>query len=56
MIPFGFSSLTRAAGRSCRTTWQKTFCSRTRRAMSCPNCEPKSKIRTSSLVMWRTKS
>ena len=47
-MPFGFSSVTRAAGRSWRTIWQKTFCSRTRRAMSCPNCEPKSKIRTSS--------
>src|SRR5262249_21954529 len=48
MIPFGFSSATRAAGRSCRTTWQKTFCSRTRRAMSWPYCAPKSRIRTSS--------
>src|SRR5579883_934475 len=53
MIPFGFSSFTRAAERSWRTTWQKTFCSRTRRAMSCPNCEPKSKMRTSSFVMGR---
>src|SRR5829696_4691013 len=51
MIPFGFNSFTRAALRSWRTTWQKTFSSRTRRAMSCPNCEPKSKIRTSSFVM-----
>src|SRR5436305_14437857 len=51
MMPFGFNSLTRSAGMSWRTTWQKTFSSRTRRAMSCPNWAPKSKIRTSSSVM-----
>src|SRR6266849_2900443 len=33
----------------CRTIWQKTFCSRTRRAMSWPYCAPKSMIRTRSL-------
>ena len=32
-----------------RTIWQKTFCSRTRRAMSWPYCDPKSKMRTRSL-------
>src|SRR5215831_16280293 len=47
--PRGFISATRAAGRSWRTSWQKTFCSRTRRAISWPYCEPKSKIRTRSL-------
>ncbi len=31
-----------SAGKSCRTIWQKTFCSRTRRAMSWPYCEAKS--------------
>src|SRR5207245_9305694 len=49
MRPRGRSSATRAAGRSWRTSWQKTFCSRTRRAMSWPYCAPKSKTRTSSL-------
>src|SRR5262245_471784 len=49
MRPRGFSSATRLAGRSWRTTWQKTFCSRTRRAISWPYCEPKSKIKTRSL-------
>src|SRR4051812_932784 len=49
MIPFGFNSFTRSAGRSWRTTWQKTFCSRTRRAISWPYCEPKSRISTRSL-------
>src|SRR5262245_26514538 len=49
MRPRGFSSATRLAGRSWRTIWQKTFCSRTRRAISCPYCEPKSKIRMRSL-------
>src|SRR5436309_1954873 len=48
MRPRGFNSATRAAGRSWRTIWQKTFCSRTRRAMSWPYCEPKSKIRMRS--------
>src|SRR5436190_13277916 len=48
MMPRGFSSATRVAGRSWRTSWQKTFCSRTRRAMSWPYCEPKSKIRMRS--------
>src|SRR5262245_10330433 len=51
MIPLGSSSATRVAGRSWRTIWQKTFSSRTRRAMSWAYCEPKSKIRTSSLVI-----
>src|SRR5437899_7036818 len=49
MIPLGRSSATRLADRSWRTIWQKTFCSRTRRAMSWPYCEPKSKIRMRSL-------
>src|SRR5262245_20467083 len=49
MRPRGFSSATRAAGRSWRTSWQKTLCSRTRRAISWPYCAPKSKIRTRSL-------
>src|SRR5437660_10374263 len=49
MRPRGCSSATRAAGRSWRTSWQKTFCSRTRRAMSWPYCAPKSKISTRSL-------
>src|SRR5262245_53796144 len=48
MRPRGFSSATRLAGRSWRTIWQKTFCSRTRRAISWPYCEPKSKIRMRS--------
>src|SRR3954465_3309675 len=48
MMPRGFSSRTRSALRELRTIWQKTFCSRTRRAMSWPYCEPKSKIRTRS--------
>jgi hypothetical protein len=34
MMPRGASSTMRAAGKSWRTIWQKTFCSRTRRAMS----------------------
>ena len=34
-----------------RTIWQKTFCSRTRRAMSWPYCEPKSKIRMRSVLV-----
>src|SRR2546423_14476098 len=50
MIPLGFSSATRAAGRSWRTIWQKTFRSRTRRAISWAYWDPKSKIRTSSLA------
>src|SRR5262245_20969198 len=50
MIPLGRISATRAAGRSCRTTWQQTFSSRTRRAMSCAYWAPKSKTRTSSSV------
>ena len=33
---------------SWRTIWQKTFCSRTRRAMSWAYCEPKSKTSTRS--------
>src|SRR5258708_1219526 len=45
MRPRGFSSATRSAEMSWRTIWQKTFCSRTRRAMSWPYCEPKSRIR-----------
>src|SRR5205814_8179319 len=49
MRPRGRSSATRGADRSWRTIWQKTFCSRTRRAMSWPYCAPKSKTRTSSL-------
>src|SRR5262249_38017628 len=49
MSPRGCNSATRPAGRSWRTIWQKTFCSRTRRAISWPYCEPKSKIRTRSL-------
>src|SRR5713101_4877992 len=49
MRPRGFSSATRAAGRSWRTIWQKTFCSRTRRAISWPYCAPKSRIRIRSL-------
>src|SRR5947209_5941267 len=36
-------------GRSWRTNWQKTFRSRTRRAMSWPYCAPKSNTRTRSL-------
>ena len=48
-MPLGFSSATRSADRSWRTIWQKTFCSRTRRAMSWAYCEPKSKIRTRSV-------
>src|SRR5260370_37808036 len=39
----------RAAGRSCRTSWQNTFCSRTRRAISWAYWAPKSRIRTRSL-------
>src|SRR3712207_4717682 len=49
MMPLGFSARMRSAGRSWRTIWQKTFCSRTRRAMSWPYCEPKSKIRMRSV-------
>src|SRR5947208_16777558 len=49
MMPRGCNSRTRSAARSWRTIWQKTFCSRTRRAISWPYCEPKSKIRTRSL-------
>src|SRR5439155_14571969 len=48
MIPRGLSSAMREAGSSWRTIWQKTFCSRTRRAMSCPYWAPKSKIRMRS--------
>src|SRR5215831_4605752 len=47
--PRGFISATRAAGKSWRTSWQKTFCSRTRRAMSWPYCAPKSKTRMRSV-------
>src|SRR5260370_5347375 len=47
--PSGCNSATRAAGKSWRTIWQKTFCSRTRRAMSWTYCAPKSKIRMRSL-------
>src|SRR5437764_11250119 len=39
----------RAAGRSWRTSWQKTFCSRTRRAMSWAYWAPKSRTRMRSL-------
>src|SRR5438105_9306136 len=49
MRPRGCNSATRAAGRSWRTIVQKTFCSRTRRAMSWPYCAPKSRIRMRSL-------
>ncbi len=42
MIPLGASSATRSAAMSCRRIWQYTFCSRTRRAISCAYCEPKS--------------
>src|SRR5215831_18657097 len=48
--PRGFISATRAAGRSWRTSWQKTFCSRTRRAISWPYWAPKSRISTRSLA------
>src|SRR5207248_10254984 len=48
MMPLGFRAWIRAADRSWRTIWQKTFWSRTRRAMSWPYCEPKSKIRMRS--------
>src|SRR5260370_37281868 len=48
MRPRGFNAATRSAARSWRTIWQKTFCSRTRRAMSWPYCAPKSRTRTSS--------
>src|SRR5437773_5020359 len=46
--PRGRSSATRAADRSWRTIWQKTFCSRTRRAISWPYWAPKSKIKMRS--------
>src|SRR5437870_7630718 len=49
MMPHGSSSWTRSAARSWRTIWQKTFCSRTRRAISWPYCEPKSKTWTRSV-------
>src|SRR5262249_31245142 len=49
MRPRGLNSATRAAVKSCRTSCPKTFCSRTRRAISWPYCAPKSKINTRSL-------
>src|SRR5437588_3263962 len=49
MMPLGFSSRTRSAVRLLRTIWQKTFSSRTRRAISWPYCEPKSRIKMRSL-------
>src|SRR5205823_14807523 len=49
MRPRGASARTRSTDTSWRAIWQKTFCSRTRRAMSWPYCEPKSKISTRSL-------
>src|SRR6266700_3628914 len=48
MRPRGASSAIRSAGRSWRTSWQKTFCSRTRRAISWAYCAPKSRTRTRS--------
>src|ERR1019366_2040063 len=49
MMPLGFISRTRSAVMLLRTIWQKTFCSRTRRAISWPYWEPKSKIRMRSV-------
>src|SRR5438552_4143778 len=50
MMPRGSSARTRSTDTSCRAIWQKTFCSRTRRAMSWPYCEPKSRIRMRSVA------
>jgi acetolactate synthase-1/3 small subunit len=44
MMPRGASSRTRSAVIVVRTIWQKTCCSRTRRAISWAYCEPKSRI------------
>src|SRR5262249_36949833 len=49
MRPLGRRAWTRSAVRSWRTSWQKTFCSRTRRAISWPYWAPKSKTRIRSL-------
>src|SRR5947208_3017538 len=49
MRPRGFRAATRSALMSWRTIWQKTFRSRTRRAMSWPYWAPKSKIKTHSV-------
>ena len=46
--PLGLISRMRDAGRSCRTIWQKTLFSRTRRAISCAVCDPKSSTKTCS--------
>ena len=45
MMPFGFSRSKAASAAWKGTISQKTLASRTRRAMSCVHCEPKSTMR-----------
>src|SRR5450432_3829028 len=51
MTPFGAKSRTNSSLTSFGWISQNTCASRTRRAMSCVTCEPKSRIRMRSCVM-----
>src|SRR6187397_2174188 len=56
MIPFGANSRTNASLTSFGWISQKTCASRTRRAISCVTCEPKSRIRILSCMSGRARS